>query len=287
MCALRRAVVAATLLDSFAAGEDVTRRTFRCATYDRQPEQCARAWVWRAGPCAYRRGFCRVRGNVTGRAALHNTTGTSVVRISDRPSGSVRSPCPNSLRAPANVSLPIITRPQTDLTWGPSNFTRMDQWPLGEDGQWWARVIHASQHPKVCGRYLLVTDDLSGAGLGMTARLLEVLLLTAVQRRRVLLEVPRNSPGRWCDRPPYTLTCFFRPWTHCPGPANGSLVYTDASWARLLQDKRTRAAANPNAPHDSIRISLSYVKRTCADASAREPAAPQSQPARRPRSHCD
>lgn len=55
----------------------------------------------------------------------------------------------------------------------------------------------------------------------MTARLLSHLLLTAVHQRRVMIEVPLTqgkAPGRWCNIPPYTMACFWKPWSHCAPP---------------------------------------------------------------------
>jgi len=69
--------------------------------------------------------------------------------------------------------------------------------------------------------------------------MLGVALELAIGQRRVLLEVPVNgswqhanaegvsrlkkrlgvSP-RWCDRPPYTLQCIYKEWTHCAPPAD-------------------------------------------------------------------
>jgi len=93
-----------------------------------------------------------------------------------------------------------------------------------EDG--WLPVIHASQHPRACHRYLLIEDDMQNTGLGFTGRMLAAVLLFAVRQRRVLLEVLAHDertgqpvPGRWCDdRPPYTLQCAYEAWTSCALP---------------------------------------------------------------------
>ena len=258
--------LAAVVLAALAAAEDVTRLPFRCATHNKRPELCARAWVWKQGPCVYRRAEERCRSEAFWKAGLETSRShrnASTIGMKREQTKSLpRADC--RMRPPEDISVRVGTRPRVAAPWGPSNFTRssMQRWPQGEDRAWWARVIHASQHPAACGRYLLVTNDLVGAGLGMTARLLEVLLLTAVQRRRVLLEVPLQTGevGRWCDRPPYTLACFFRPWTHCPRPADGSPVLKGSPWGHLLRDKRFKAASNADSPNDSISISLSYVK---------------------------
>ena len=82
--------------------------------------------------------------------------------------------------------------------------------PTFAPGDGWASAIRLNQFPSVCRRYLLVEDDLEGAGLGFTARLLVPVLMLAMREQRVLLEVKppagapfarpqRNgSPGRWC-----------------------------------------------------------------------------------------
>ena len=61
-------------------------------------------------------------------------------------------------------------------------------------------LIRASQHPSACDRLLLVVDDMGGAGLGMTARMLSSLLLIAVRQRRVLTEVTSLAQLPQCHR---------------------------------------------------------------------------------------
>ena len=103
--------------------------------------------------------------------------------------------------------------------------------PVGEtDDDRWSRAIRASQFPRVChGRFLLIENDQPFSGLGSIRELYQAALLVAVRDRRILVEIPLNqswpqpppanrsvSPmPRWCDVPPFTLNCFFEPWTHC------------------------------------------------------------------------
>lgn len=85
-------------------------------------------------------------------------------------------------------------------------------------------VILANQFPSDpnrCERALLIFDDAIGTGLGYTSRLLFVALLVAVKERRVLMPVPHKL-NRWCSRPPFTLNCFYEPWTHCQMPFNAT-----------------------------------------------------------------
>ena len=110
------------------------------------------------------------------------------------------------------------------------------------DDDGWYFALRASQSPRDCStaRYLLIEDDLDKWGLGATANVLSVALAFAAGDRRVLLEKPVDplwshnltnlaTPAartsalgigrpRWCDRPPYTLQCLFRPWSHCMPP---------------------------------------------------------------------
>ena len=80
------------------------------------------------------------------------------------------------------------------------------------------------QFPPVChGRFIAVTDDLRGAGLGMTSIMLSRLMYVAAQDRRILIEVPAKKP-RWCNTPPQTLQCFYQPWTNCSLDQKGADV---------------------------------------------------------------
>lgn len=120
---------------------------------------------------------------------------------------------------------------------GPVNYTN---WPrvsqlvfspsyARSDG--WGEAIRANQHPARCSRFLLLEDNMLNSGFGMDIKLISVALLIAVSQQRVLLHVPgverlyvhftNVSSGRWCDRPPYTLDCMWKPLTHCnPPPVN-------------------------------------------------------------------
>ena len=75
----------------------------------------------------------------------------------------------------------------------------------------------ANQFPQKCSRYLLVYDDLTGAGLGWTAKMMVYLLAFAMFDDRVLLEIPASEP-RWCLHPPFTLNCYYRVWSNCSIP---------------------------------------------------------------------
>ena len=80
-------------------------------------------------------------------------------------------------------------------------------------------VLLANQFPIKCSRYLLVYDDLTGAGLGWTAKMLMYLLAFATFDNRVLLEIPASKP-RWCLHPPFTLNCYYRTWSNCSIPSS-------------------------------------------------------------------
>jgi len=67
---------------------------------------------------------------------------------------------------------------------------------------------------------MAVTDDLWGAGLGFTSTMLSRLMVVAVQKRRILIEVPAKKP-RWCNQ---TLQCFYQPWTNCSLDQKGADV---------------------------------------------------------------
>jgi len=80
----------------------------------------------------------------------------------------------------------------------------------------------ANQNPandKACAKrsYLLIENDLYRAGLGMVGRLLVSVFLLALRQGRILLEIPlsNRTDAPWCDRPPFTFGCVFRPWTRC------------------------------------------------------------------------
>ena len=82
-------------------------------------------------------------------------------------------------------------------------------------------IILANQFPKDmsrCNRTLLFYDDGPGGGLGYTAHIMAFMLLVAVHENRVLLNPPHHATRRWCSIPPYTLACYYEPWSHCPVP---------------------------------------------------------------------
>jgi len=79
----------------------------------------------------------------------------------------------------------------------------------------WDQDLFKHQFPTTCeGRFMTVKDDLFGAGLGFTSILLSRLMNHAMLQKRVLVEVPAKNP-RWCTKSPYTLQCFYQPWTNC------------------------------------------------------------------------
>ena len=86
------------------------------------------------------------------------------------------SPC--SLAPPDDLTPNPAVRPRSLPPWGAANLTAFG-WRKGHDllfvpqapppADGWYGVIRASQFPSVCGRYLLLEDDLSTAGLGWSA----------------------------------------------------------------------------------------------------------------------
>ena len=62
-------------------------------------------------------------------------------------------------------------------------------------------------------RFTVVRDDLYGAGLGFTAKLMTFALIVAERSGRILVE--GESSRRWCTRRPGTLQCYYLPWTNC------------------------------------------------------------------------
>ena len=70
------------------------------------------------------------------------------------------------------------------------------------------------QFPRSCsGRFTVLHDDLHGAGLGFTAKLMSFALILSAKSGRVLVE--GRSLRRWCTKEPGTLQCYYRPWTNC------------------------------------------------------------------------
>mmetsp|Transcript_40258 Transcript_40258/g.117281 ORF Transcript_40258/g.117281 Transcript_40258/m.117281 type:complete len:462 (+) Transcript_40258:55-1440(+) len=122
---------------------------------------------------------------------------------------------PRARTAPISSSSPEQTSPIGHVH--PSLFSPTEARPTDA---WYSRIV-ASQNPNCSSaRYLLVENDMRGAGLGMVAKLLVPALLLAVRDRRVMIEVPPRNRSRslWCDRPPHSLACFVVPWSHCEVP---------------------------------------------------------------------
>ena len=70
------------------------------------------------------------------------------------------------------------------------------------------------QFPSRCpGRFTVVHDDMHGAGLGWTAKLLTFALIISRRQGRILVE--GDSARRWCTHDPGTLLCYYRPWSNC------------------------------------------------------------------------
>ena len=158
--------------------------------------------------------------------------------------------CP--LEVPANLTHDHMRRPRVLETWSQLNISQatagMPTHPPNRKGvqnfifapsymrpDGWESAIHASQHPARCTRFLLVEDDMRGSGFGFDAKFLSILLLIAVRQHRVMLHIPAigtqpyrhwsnttRLSGRWCDRPPWTYDCMWKPLSHCVAPPNRS-----------------------------------------------------------------
>lgn len=118
------------------------------------------------------------------------------------------------------------------------------------DDDGWYAAMHRSQFPSDCtkAQYLLVEDDMSHWGFGATASVLSAALSFAVAERRILLERPvranwqlnatrgasrHAAPSRgprWCDRPPFTLQCVYRRWSHCEPSAHDEASAVRPQW---------------------------------------------------------
>ena len=103
---------------------------------------------------------------------------------------------------------------------------KLDTWPRTLR----AAAILANQFGTRCDRLLLVHDNLGGAGLGWSSNYWSIALAAAVQAGRVLHAVPSPSSAnsslatRWCDRPPFTLECYFLRWNDCEGTPSSDEV---------------------------------------------------------------
>jgi len=102
------------------------------------------------------------------------------------------------------------------------------------------------------------------SGFGMDGKLMAIALLMAVGQRRVLLHVPgrdhiykhfpNRTSGRWCDRPPYTLDCMWKPLSHCdpPDPARGE----------KSPDRRFPYGQWPADSEDVVRITVHWIHKS-------------------------
>ena len=75
-----------------------------------------------------------------------------------------------------------------------------------------------------CDRLLLLEDDMRGSGLGSTTHMMTLVLLFAHSLNRTLVEVPSSSP-RWCVHSPWTLQCYYEPWSACGVPPPPPLAH--------------------------------------------------------------
>ena len=143
--------------------------------------------------------------------------------------------------------------------------------------------LRTRQFPPSCSdaKFLLLEDDLDSAGFGWTARMLASVLTIAKRQGRVLLEMPLNAswqhnrkahsrwhkksgvadPGgkrpRWCDRAPWTLQCFYQPWTQCPPPSSSTRVFkpgveSDDPLIKVFKSSRYRMATH-------VQLKLSWI----------------------------
>lgn len=98
------------------------------------------------------------------------------------------------------------------------------------------------QFPTTCvgSRFLRVTDDLKLAGMGFTAKMLCFLLCFANRKGRIFIESERGT-GRWCSRSPYSLQCYYEPWTNCS--TKHALDVENISLSRFYRDRRWYGAS--------------------------------------------
>ena len=98
------------------------------------------------------------------------------------------------------------------------------------------------QFPTTCvgSRFLRVTDDLNRAGMGFTAKMLCFLLCFANRKGRIFIESERGT-GRWCSRSPYSLQCYYEPWTNCS--TKHALDVENISLSRFYRDRRWYGAS--------------------------------------------
>lgn len=162
---------------------------------------------------------------------------------------------PTTLKRPVGVcddlAKLVASRPKGFNLRGSRLFAPVNASPEG-DG--WYAAFQASQSPTDCARarYLMVEDDLDHWRLGDSAAVLSKTLVFATGDHRVLLEQRVNASWqhnvirvdthhsehtakaglrpRWCDRPPWTLQCLYRPWSHCVPPAAALAAAVHPSW---------------------------------------------------------
>lgn len=183
-------------------------------------------------------------------------------------------------------SIRPIRRPPGVPSWGEANLTGIVNMtrkqhpfdglamfkPESQSPDGWYGALFASQFREKCRRFLILEDDMNLAGFGWTAKILGVALLIAFRTNRVLLERAvdpswqhathegesrkarkHGFAPRWCGRPPFTLQCWYRPWTHCQPPMI-SAVETPPSfkhWQRY-----------PERHGEVVRVKLSWVQQS-------------------------
>lgn len=93
----------------------------------------------------------------------------------------------------------------------------------------------AHQFPASChGRFAVLHDDLTGAGLGFTAKMIIYVLITVAREGRILIEA--RSSRRWCSKDPGTLQCYYQEWSNCS--LSGSRDVKNVSLRLFHQSKR-------------------------------------------------
>ena len=132
--------------------------------------------------------------------------------------------CTSHLRLRTNFNMacpmfPPVGLPAREAAANERQPPTLDTWPR----MLRAAAIVANQFGTRCDRLLLVHDNLGGAGLGWSSNYWAIALAAAVQAGRVLHAVPSPSSAnsslatRWCDRPPFTLECYYLRWNDCEG----------------------------------------------------------------------
>ena len=128
------------------------------------------------------------------------------------------------------------------------------------------------QFPRTCsGQITLLHDDLRGAGLGWTAKMIVFALVEVNREGRTLLEA--HSSGRWCSRAPGTLQCYYHPWTNCSladahDVRNMSLrdFWANRKWYGMSM---STASLQPHAfkilfrPRPSVMVHVEWLARQC------------------------